>query len=433
MAEFDRFRKVVMAAIFVVAIISLNTAATTYIVFRYDDLSGDRIVERENNPARQRIWKAEKAVDELFAKYSFPYVIGIIPKAKIAGESEYVLFGLDTEKAEFIKRGVKAGRIEVAQHGLSHTNYAKAGHRPGEFRERSYVSQFNDIKEGRGILCKSCGLTSLETFIPPWNGWDENTAKAIVENNFTILSANRYWLDEIPNGLGLIPDTAQLQEAEKVIYSKNGLLDNTIMVILYHPIQIAKTAGYEDVYVGLERFEKLLQKIAANSSVEVITFQELAKKCNNLTYGRYIAATVMQRQRSFWRKLLPENKWPGEYQWPIYMNEEAYNKQIKQWRILTILFVAAVLLGGFIAGFFVKLVRPKKWRLWINAIAALLIIASILKESQTMSRGYHITSRSAIPAIFAAGYFISIIITVIKKHCTSIATGNRIGGQIWHH
>ena len=68
MAEFDRFRKVVMAAIFVVAIISLNTAATTYIVFRYDDLSGDRIVERENNPARQRIWKAEKAVDELFGE-----------------------------------------------------------------------------------------------------------------------------------------------------------------------------------------------------------------------------------------------------------------------------------------------------------------------------------------------------------------------------
>ncbi|MHC4148424.1 MAG: DUF2334 domain-containing protein, partial [Planctomycetota bacterium] len=136
-------RVVTFLALLLISRSGLNAA---YIVFRYDDLTADQQGVRETNLLRSQIWTAERSMDALFAQYDMPYVVAIIPRANqdyggVRSAEGVVSFAEDEEKIAFIKRALAAGRIEVAQHGFSHSNVVAPGRRPGEFRERDYQSQ----------------------------------------------------------------------------------------------------------------------------------------------------------------------------------------------------------------------------------------------------------------------------------------------------
>ena len=224
------------------------------VVFRYDDLSGDKLGERENDPERRRIFEAERSVDSLFDKFGFPYVVAVIPKRSDNSFAE------DPEKITFIKNAVQMGRIEVAQHGFAHINHAEENHRKGEFRERNFDTQLHDIEAGKEILCKSCQVPNITTFVPPWNAWDDNTAKALVESGFSILSADRSYYGKMAAKLTIVPFTAQLWELESLL-NCGDMPDSSVIVVLYHPPQIVRFSGQEERYFGLERFENLLRTL----------------------------------------------------------------------------------------------------------------------------------------------------------------------------
>jgi len=234
-----------LLGLFVFAVLLIPTLATgsTYVVFRYDDLSADQPGVRESNVLRRQIWEAEQDVDTLFEKYGMPYVISIIPKAnsKYGGTTspnDYVSFADDPEKVEFIKRGLRQGRIEVAQHGLSHINHVRAynrRHRHGEFRERDYESQLKDIEEGKRILTKICGFTDVVSFVPPWHGWDSNTAKALKESGFRVLSSNRFFFSrQFTSGSGIT--ICHLAAVRFLISSKNLLASSMPTFLLLNVI-----------------------------------------------------------------------------------------------------------------------------------------------------------------------------------------------------
>jgi len=388
-------------------LIPVPANGTTYVVFRYDDFAADKPGIRETNTMRMGIWEAEKAVDKLFNKYCIPYAIAVIPKLNDTSLAE------DAEKIEFIRQAVIAERVEVAQHGLSHTNYAKAKHRRGEFCERDYKSQLESIRQGREILCKSLNLPSIKTFVPPFNGWDKNTVKALKHCGFSVISADRYYWHDAVEGLTVIPFTAQLWELESMVDEKR-LPDDGIIVVLYHPPQIVEFKGKEHRFFGIERFERLLQKLETVPYVKFVTLQQLARKRGSLTIDRYRAANALWRQRSFWSKLLPQDLWPGESSRLTYLAADVYARQVTYWRMLTVALTSGLLFAGLVVRYLIKRVLSAKWHIRVDVIASLIFFSSVLKEIQIIHKGYHITGISAIPAIFTASFVAALVLRAIR-------------------
>lgn len=424
-------RVVLFEVLLAVAFLSASGTAdgTTYVVFRYDDFAGDKPYLREVDSVRMRIWEAEKTIDDLFSKYGVPYVVSIIPKtnsdyAKNGANLKTASLDEDQEKVEFIKRAVQAARVEVAQHGFAHINHAKVNHRPAEFRERDFELQLQDIKSGREILCKLCGIPNITTFVPPWNSWDRHTAEAVKAAGFRILSADFYYYYNSVEGLVVIPRTAYVWELESML-NQGYLPDDSLIVVLYHPTQIVELPNpdREDPFLGIERFERLLRRLVALPNTRVVTFQQLVRECDGLTTTRYRTANALWCQRSFWDKLLPQHLWPGESNRVIYLPTETYTRQLMLWRTLTISLIAGLLLAGLIARYLVSLVLPAKWRFGVDVIASLLFFLSVFKEIQIIHKGYHLTGISVIPAIITASFLIALVLRTTKKLTSTDVAG----------
>ncbi|MCX5636184.1 MAG: DUF2334 domain-containing protein [Planctomycetota bacterium] len=393
----------VLLVLLAILLIQHRAGGTTYIVFRYDDFAGDAPGIREADVLRRQIWEAERRVDQLFQKYGFPYVIAIIPKRDGTSLAE------DLEKVSFVKDAVRTGRVEIAQHGFAHINHAKENHRVGEFRERDFESQLQDIKSGKEILLRALDLTDLSTFVPPWNSWDSHTAEAVKVAGFRILSADLEHYYNSIEGLVAIPFTSQLWELESVLEQGN-LSQDGIVIVLYHPQQIVKSPGSGDRFFGIERFDKLLQRLAALPNSRVVTLQQLAQECDSLTTKRYRTANALWRQRSFWAKLLPKHLWPGESNRTIYLPTNTYARQLMLWGMLTAALTAGLLLAGVVTRYLIKIVLSLTWRRCIDVAASVVFVISITSEIYLVYRGYHPTGIRIIPAIFTASFLIAFIV-----------------------
>lgn len=401
-------RFVLPSLVFAVLLCSRVAIGTTYIVFRYDDLAADRFGERENSSERREIWEAEQAVDGLFGKFGSPYVIAIIP------ERNGVSFAKDGQKVEFVKNALREGRVEVAQHGFAHINHTRKNHRRGEFRERSYQEQFDDISQGEDILRKCLNLTSIETFVPPFNGWDKHTATIIKKLGFSILSADRSYYHKAAAELTIIPFTAQLWELESKV-NKNELPNDAVIIVLFHPTQIVKNSGKENRYFGIERFEKLLQNLSTMRSAKIVTLQQLADECTDLTIDRYQEANNLHRQRSFWSKLIPQRSLPGETSWCLYSSTQVYDSHVAHWKMLGRVLVIGSLLGGLVVRHIIKLVTSVKWCFCVDVIASMMFFLAMLKGIHIVYKGYQITGIPVITAVFSARFLIALISGFIKK------------------
>ncbi len=395
---------------------SPSPKGTTYIVFRYDDFSADQRGDRETNALKRRIWETEQCVDALFEKYNMPYVISIIPKSNLnyngaTSADGMVSFLEDREKIEFIKQAAQAGRIEVAQHGFSHTNAINTtNHRPGEFRERDYESQFKDILEGRKILQKAVESADISTFVPPWNAWTDDTAKILKKLGFKILSADRHYYYKSAKGLKIIPYTVVPQELELMVVQKL-LPEQGIIVVCYHPFEIVSLPGeLGSHYFGIERLEKLLQKLSTMHNVKVVTFTQLAEKCEDLTFERYKKANKMWRQRAFWAKLLPPHLWPGVDNQKIYLTGDEYSRTLSYWQAATVTFVAGLFITGLLVRYLLSSVLSAKWCFRIDVLATLLFCLSIIAEFRLWQRGYHTTGIRAIPLFFSISFVIVLVL-----------------------
>ncbi len=408
----------------------LPAESDVHIVFRYDDFSADDDGIRSQDQLRKQLWQAEQNVDTLFEQHGLPYVISIIPNAS----SEYggadsgtdtVSFGEDHQKVEFVKGAVQARRVEVAQHGFSHINHADPGRRPGEFRERGYESQFADITSGKEILCRCLGLSGIATFVPPWNGWDGNTAAALNKNGFSILSADRLLYYPTARGLTVIPCTTTLQRLESIL-DRESLLEEGVMVVLFHPYEIVEVEGKQRQYFGITRLDKLLGRLSVMPDVKVATFEQLARDCDNLTLERYRRATQLFNQRYFWQRLLPKNLWPGVNGRDFYLSLNEYSRSLFYWRFAAAGLVFGLFAIGLVIRQLVSLRLTAIWRVRVDIIATVLFALSILKEIQIVSKGWHPTAISGIPAFLTAGFVLALLIRVFKN---ALRLTKRIGGS----
>ncbi len=401
-----------------IVLIASSATGKLYVVFRYDDFAGDKPGVREVDETRGKIWQAEKQIDALFSKYGFEYVISIVPKYCLTDGTS---FGEDLTKSHFIRQRVAAGAIEVAQHGYTHENHA--GLRPkraGEFRNRNYESQLRDITIGKEILCRALGLDKINTFVPPFNGWNANTAKALKKTGFSILSADRFFYYCSADGLAVIPSTATLQELE-TIADESNLHDDGIVVVLCHPTDIVKDFNndesdkYQGHYYDLNRFDKLLGNLSLMPNVEVVTFKHLAYIFDDFSVARCRAAGIFLQQKLFWKKLLPAHLLPSQKKHAFYLSTDEYRKSLLLWQIAKAGFIIGLFVAGAIVRYIVHLALAKKWWSRIDIIAAVLFFLSVIKEIQIVLKGYHITGISAIPAFFTGSFVLALLLKIARK------------------
>jgi predicted deacetylase len=414
-------RVVTFLALLLISRSGLNAA---YIVFRYDDLTADQQGVRETNLLRSQIWTAERSMDALFAQYDMPYVVAIIPRANqdyggVRSAEGVVSFAEDEEKIAFIKRALAAGRIEVAQHGFSHSNVVAPGRRPGEFRERDYQSQLRDITQGREILMNACNLSEISTFVPPWNAWTDETAKSLRQAGFRILSADRHYYYESADSLAVIPFTAVLSELESMV-REQSLPEESIVVVLYHPFEIVEfpepLSGY---YFGLRRFSDLLRELSVMPQVKVVTLQQLAEGATDLSIERYRAANSLGRLRAFWSRLLPEHLLPGAGKQQLYLARAQYLQMLRYWRAITAGALVGLLMMGVAVRYLLGLVVPDKWRLRIDVFMTIVFCLGIVAELRLVERGYHITGIRAVPFFIGVSFVAALLSRIFRGSKTA--------------
>ena len=99
------------------------------------------------------------------------------------------------------------GMVHLHQHGFRHINHEISGRRCEFGPSRNLDQQLADITEGRAILGELLHPFVEPIFTPPWNRCTDDTAAALVDLDFTILSCDRTAAGFGVDGLAEVPIT----------------------------------------------------------------------------------------------------------------------------------------------------------------------------------------------------------------------------------
>jgi len=258
-------------------------------------------------------------------------------------------------------------------------------------------------------------LPDINIFVPPWNAWNSDTAEVLKKVGFSILSADRDHYYESVRGLRVIPYTALLSELEMIV-NQDRLPQDGIVVVVYHPEDIFRFPGEAaNYYFGVERLEKLLQKLLRLEGVEVGTFAHLLETHDDITIERYKQANNLWRQRSFWAKLLPRDLWPGAKDQGVYLLAEEYSRQVRNWRLASAGLIGGLLVFGLMIRHLLVSLLSARWCLRIDILVTLFFCLSIIAELRLLQRGYHVTAIRSIPVFFGVGFVMRLVLQILRR------------------
>lgn len=131
-------------------------------------------------------WSNFYLVMEIFKRYNIKPLIAVIPDVQ---DPKLKGYQIERDFWPFIKKLNDDGWT-VAQHGYQHLSNGSGGilriHKSGEFGGVSFESQLEMISSGRKIMEEKS--ISPEIFVAPRHSFDENTIKALKQNNFNFIS-----------------------------------------------------------------------------------------------------------------------------------------------------------------------------------------------------------------------------------------------------
>lgn len=246
---------------------SANANGKIRIVFRYDDY----------------ILVPSKFCDSLlyiFHKNNIPLCLGVIPFDR----ANIIINKLNQEQINDLRSRIQKKEIEVALHGYNHLNILKPSflnkNTYSEFASENYFKQFDKLSKGKKALDSLLNI-EINVFVPPFDTYDNNTLKALIDLNFKIISGDKYGgciYDEIKYIPATYGDFFKLSE----IIEKN-INDNVTIVFLFHPYSfIENSFKYPDIIeprISLNYLDSLLSSIK-KQDISFYTFSDLAKTEN---------------------------------------------------------------------------------------------------------------------------------------------------------
>jgi len=238
------------------------------LIFRYDDYT---LKPKINNDSLLNVFK----------KNNIPLCVGIVPidkQGKLINE-------LSTEQLNEFKSRIERKEIEITLHGYNHANTVPKNFSSiliknynSEFALLDYDKQYQRLSIAKSKLDSLLGI-NIQTFVPPWNMYDNNTLKALVNLNFKIISADINGPSDNKQ-IKYIPDTQEdFDELAGII--KKYKNDNVTIVLLFHPYTFKGCCPeYPNVYSDRMLFyqlDTLLKWINAQKNIDIYTFSTINK------------------------------------------------------------------------------------------------------------------------------------------------------------
>lgn len=239
---------------------SQHAEKTVALTFRYDDYCALTSLT------------FDKAVLDTFQRRGLPLTVGVIPfiVPNPRDPSPQAGLPLTREKLEILQREVDKGMLNVALHGYSHQLQSGG---LAEFVGRPYDEQLTRILRGKAFLGRLLG--SPPTFIPPWNGYDSATLRALGTAGFRILSADTAGPSETAGTLTFVPATTGLGNLRQTIRTVEASGSAApLVVVLFHAYDFREQDPLRGI-IDMPAFDLLLQWLQSRRSVKLMSFAEL--------------------------------------------------------------------------------------------------------------------------------------------------------------
>ena len=180
------------------------------------------------------------ALLDRFAAHGLPLDLAVIPAA------------LDRRLAAELRRRTATQPLALHQHGYTHANHKPDGRKYEFGPHRSPEQQHRDIAAGAARLHDLLGDLSQPIFTPPWNRCTPDTAHALAELGFSVLSReyraaplNVAGLRELPIRIDWVKPDAPEQLADALAG------DAPIGVMFHHAVMDADDLATADALLKL--------------------------------------------------------------------------------------------------------------------------------------------------------------------------------------
>ena len=170
-----------------------------------------------------------------------------------------------------------------------------------EFYAVGYSKQLNKIESGKLFLQNHLNI-DIVTFIPPYNTYDSNTVKVIINLGFKNLSAASYGkIQVIPGNINYIPYTALLSDMDDIkstiyrVSMRNEGKDYLIVIMMhtddfinskYHSRSKDYISSNKVKRISLAELDHDLSEIKKFNNIHFITFNELPHFIKDLGSNR---------------------------------------------------------------------------------------------------------------------------------------------------
>ena len=354
---------VILAAVCTSPVVAWASTGKITVVFRYDDYSS-----RSDT-------SAEREMISQFVERKLPVTLAVIPReaafARVKRDHQPEI-PLQPEKVRVLRDGGEY--VDVAQHGYTHQWLSKSAQ--SEFTGMPLSEQRERISKGKRELERLLGR-KITTFVPPWNSYGPNTARALAGLGFTCISAG---LDGFPYvtdpAIKYLPATCEPYELRDVVREARRLdRPGIVIVVLVHDRDFVETNRWASL--TLDDFADILDWTARQDDIAVRSVSELAASDADLSAQRLIAAEDCRDQPYFipGRLRVKDRK--------LYMTTASARAELSRSARATVLyyvglavfcFVGTLAVGGMLRRFGLKRIYVIAGIMSVVSFAAYLVI-----------------------------------------------------------
>ncbi|MCL5279326.1 MAG: DUF2334 domain-containing protein [Planctomycetes bacterium] len=392
------------------------------VVFRFDDYS-----TRSNTAI-------EAGVFEAFKRSGACGTVGVVPYAW-CGFGQHPrpqeVAPLTVEKAAVLRDAAGQGLLDVVMHGYSHEVTG-----PGtELAGLDYDEQFERIRRGRTLLAELLG-TTVATFVPAWNSYDEATLRVLRDLGFQCLSADTWGMPgfEASCPLKFLPSGCDLNGLREAIAEARRTRDpSAIIVVLFHPYDLLESHAVQGQW-SFEAFEELLAWTVSQPDVVVKTIGQLLETKVDLSARRLADNQRRMRVPGYIPPFL--SRWFGVDTSLVYLSAEGIRRSEDTWRntlLLTqacaVILYLAVGCGAAVVAFFLETVGSARFGhaavVVSRGIAGVLLLTALGFSLRDNVFGYKCALLVSLSLGIGVGIYQGVFRDLRMKHAITMLTAPR--------
>jgi len=350
------------------------------VVFRFDDYS-----ETSNTAMEVKLINA-------FRQHGVCCTFSIIPficKGSTHDSREQGVIPLSTAKADILKEAVEAGAVELALHGYAHQTIRDTGGWT-EFIGLGYDAQFAKLKKGKDFV-EQMLAQPVTIFVPPWNSYDSNTARALGDLGFRCLSAATFGVGEGPSSLKFLPATSDLLQLRQAVeVARRRPEADRLVVALFHTYDFTEASETQGI-MAYQDLVGLLDWLVSQPDVDVKTMSEVIDMGVDLSGARLTANGAFSQWPDYVPPFMPRL---AGIPVGVYLSSEAVQGLAKAKSRLymgTAIFYLAVAAVPAVIAFIVGLIVSARLRLLATLAkyaAVVLLAAALAYGGRNMQLGY---------------------------------------------